>query len=291
MMMMGRALCAISNGIDNVPTESNTAVLRPHAAHLRTRQTCRRQEAVDLLLGIHRRPVDSDGNPVPETIKEPLDLDLWTTRLSPLPQGDATIMSGGESEALATATVVGEGKDDHFGTGRARKRDQSRGSEGEGKSCTEDGGEGDGSKVVGRFSDRSSELSPDDSSSTESELRDGEEDILSVGLDGDFKGRPRGGGVAGVTGCPAAGASGAANGLDLRVGGNEARRVAEGRGEVGSGGIVGRVAGTALAELRMAGPYSALALTVSHGVIGGGAVYNGGRRRKVLPHGGIFSTL
>ncbi|CAM9388053.1 unnamed protein product, partial [Sphacelaria rigidula] len=67
-------------------------------------QDHRRQEAVDLLLGIHRRPVDSDGNPVPETIKEPLDLDLWTTRLSPLPQGDATIMSGGESEALATAT-------------------------------------------------------------------------------------------------------------------------------------------------------------------------------------------
>lgn len=240
---------------------------------------------MDLLLGIHRRPVDSDGNPVPETIKEPVDLDLWTTRLSPLPQGDATVMCGGKSEAVATAAVTGEGKDGHFGMGGVMKHDQSRGSEDGGKSGTEDSGEGDRSKVVRRSTDRSSKLSPDDSSSTETEPRDREEDVLSVGLDGDFKGRPRGGGVAGMTGVPAAGAPRAANGLDLGVDEDVAGRLAGGRAEGGRGGIVGRVAGTALAELRMAGPYSALALTVSDGVMRGASVHGSGRRRKISPPG------
>lgn len=42
----------------------------------------RRQESVDLLLGVNRPVVDEDGNILSEFIQEPLDLDLWATRLS-----------------------------------------------------------------------------------------------------------------------------------------------------------------------------------------------------------------
>lgn len=68
----------------------------------------RRQESVDLLLGLNRPVVDEDGNIVGEFIQEPLDLDLWATRPAQLQQlrqgqqqGDG---AGGASAAEATAT-------------------------------------------------------------------------------------------------------------------------------------------------------------------------------------------
>ncbi|CAN0466117.1 unnamed protein product, partial [Ectocarpus sp. 12 AP-2014] len=64
-------------------------------------QDHRRQEAVDLLLGFHRPVVDQDGNILGEFIQDPLDLDLWATRL-PQPQQDD--FKKGPSAALAAAT-------------------------------------------------------------------------------------------------------------------------------------------------------------------------------------------
>ncbi|CAM9984988.1 unnamed protein product, partial [Ectocarpus sp. 12 AP-2014] len=64
-------------------------------------QDHRRQEAVDLLLGFHRPVVDQDGNILDEFIQDPLDLDLWATRL-PQPQQDD--VKKGQSAALAAAT-------------------------------------------------------------------------------------------------------------------------------------------------------------------------------------------
>ncbi|CAM9970587.1 unnamed protein product [Ectocarpus sp. 8 AP-2014] len=63
-------------------------------------QDHRRQEAVDLLLGFHRPVVDQDGNILGEFIQDPLDLDLWATRL-PQPHQD---VNKGQSAALAAAT-------------------------------------------------------------------------------------------------------------------------------------------------------------------------------------------
>lgn len=63
--------------------------------------TPRRQEAVDLLLGFHHPVVDQDGNILGEFIQDPLDLDLWATRL-PQPQQDDG--KQGQSAALAAAT-------------------------------------------------------------------------------------------------------------------------------------------------------------------------------------------
>ncbi|CAN0119224.1 unnamed protein product [Ectocarpus fasciculatus] len=62
-------------------------------------QDHRRQESVDLLLGFHRPVVDQDGNILGEFIQEPLDLDLWATRL-PQPQRDG---KQEQSAALAAA--------------------------------------------------------------------------------------------------------------------------------------------------------------------------------------------
>eukprot|EP00903_Cladosiphon_okamuranus_P018570 g17093.t1 len=49
-------------------------------------QDHRRQESVDLLLGVNRPFVDEDGNILGDFFQEPLDLDLWATRPAQLRQ-------------------------------------------------------------------------------------------------------------------------------------------------------------------------------------------------------------
>lgn len=83
---------------------------------------CRRQESVDLLLGVHRPVVDKDGNILGEFIQEPLDLDLWATRLSqPPPQqqqqkqkqqgkekGQEQQQQGEKRQSAASSTATGK---------------------------------------------------------------------------------------------------------------------------------------------------------------------------------------
>lgn len=70
----------------------------------------RRQESVDLLLGVNRPLVDKDGNILGEFIQEPLDLDLWATRLSQpdLLQQGRQKEGEGERQSAAKATATGK---------------------------------------------------------------------------------------------------------------------------------------------------------------------------------------
>lgn len=79
----------------------------PFCLHSYSFYLSRRQESVDLLLGLNRPVVDQAGNILDEFIQEPLDLDLWATRLSQ-PQHPPTRQQhkeeGERSSAAATAT-------------------------------------------------------------------------------------------------------------------------------------------------------------------------------------------
>lgn len=186
----------------------------------------RRQEAVDLMLGVHRRAVDSNGDPLPEGIKEPLDLDLWTTLL---PHGSNQI---GDDTSDTEMTV------ESLSTTKEKRSSKSPSNADEGRSSS------DGSSCL-----------------------DGQLGLVVRLGDGNTERPPRGGaggqggGGEGVTGRQQAG-TGAQDGLGPGVdtAGGVGRVVAS--GGVGAGAVVETVTGAALTELRMAGPYSALALTV-----------------------------
>lgn len=184
---------------------------------------------MDLLLGVHRPSVDSAGNVLNDSFKEPLDLDLWTTRLAPHSTPRKAMLGSFSSSTPTSAS-----------TEEAPSLSRSGVAHDTSPSSYDDDGGNDAS----------------------------EEEVMSVGLgDSDVQNdrtgagrrrRPKSGAEIEAETRRGAGAEGAGK----KVSG--ATAVVGAVGEVrGAAAVVERATGAALTELRMAGPYSALALTVS----------------------------
>lgn len=199
----------------------------------------RRQEAVDLLLGLRRLPVDADGNIANAPLKEPLDLDRWTSATT----------AGAETEAAAVSTANALGSDQEESDTYAASgtplvmagltRDTAGRSESAVDVAGRSSGGGGGSGGRYRCSAEGKSVS----------IRQREEKPR-------LQRRRSGGHVEG-------GMRG-----DHRGGGATEEAVMTGGGDVTGKSAVQRVTGAALAELRMAGPYSTLALAVRCLVIG-----------------------
>lgn len=217
---------------------------------------------MDLLLGVHRPAVDTDGNILNETIKEPLDLDLWTTRLAQQHSTTDTaaadggrVMLGPCSASPPSYTPLSNEEGVNSLSPRSPESSSPAGAvvaeDGTAPSANVNGGVGGGS---------SSDSSSDD-----------EDEVLSVGLRHDDlrqrrrtrppPGRRNATAEAEATARRGARAEGAAKGEGAGgaafVGGGGA-----GDRPGVAGAVVERATGAALTELRMAAPYSVLALTV-----------------------------
>lgn len=243
---------------------------------------CRRQEAVDLLLGVHRPSVDRDGNILNESIKEPLDLDLWTTRLAPHPAtaAAAVVATARDSAAARAEGLPGappSSSSSPYSSSFSYSSSSSSGSvssppssvktpSDEGETSVSQGWSSGGTDDNDALSSGSSSGEGDHSGQASVGLReaDARRDLSALrrrrSSDADpeaetgrgFGAEAAGGGV-GVGGAAAA----------VTGGGREQSTV----GGVGEVSVVERATGAALTELRMAGPYSVLALTVSVGLL------------------------
>lgn len=200
-----------------LPPSPLYSLLKPDGSIMRV---FRRQEAVDLLLGLRPLPVDANGNVSNTSLKEPLDLDRWA---STAPAGAETADSLGADQEepdrytsskrpLVTAGLT------HDAAGRSESAvDVTGRSNGDNRCSTE------GKSVSIRQGEKRPPL----------QRRRNGDHVEGGGMRGDH----RGGDAA------------------------EAAVMSGGGGGTGENAVQ-RVTGAALAELRMAGPYSTLALSV-----------------------------
>lgn len=246
----------------------------------------RRQEAVDLLLGVHRPAVDPNGNIVHESFKEPLDLDLWTTRLAaPYTTGSTTFGKADSTEAAGEE----EGTLDSAAfSAISPARPSLSGRE-------NSWAEKNSSSLFAPFLPTSfpttvaAAIEEDDDAMASSSSRDGSdsssryssassfdgEEVLSVGLrdddgDGDddaprsrsVYSRYRRGSQSDLEAEEKKGTRKEERREESAANFSAAGNLLVGGERAGAGSAVERVTGAALTELRMAGPYSVLALTV-----------------------------
>ena len=197
---------------------------------------------MDVLLGLRRPSLDPDGNISSALLKEPLDLDRWTTRL-------AATSAAAAAAAAALSEKYGESGSSPVGSAATRSSIATTPPNPAARPrCSQSGAvDAEGCEATEAFP-------PLPSGSR----------INEVAGSGRAEGAQRRRGREGGEGKEDVDAE-RGTGADQEIWMPEAAAViADGVDGAGAmtGAVEGRAAGTAFAELRMAGPYSALALTV-----------------------------